>query len=262
MLRAGYGLQILFLEEKKMANVVTLIGQIKDNVVFVLISLAMMAGTFIIAKLFEKLIEKKTGRRFREEKTKINRMTIMGMLSALSFILMFFEFPIPFVAPGFYKLDFSEVPVLIGAFMLGPAAGVVIEAVKILLNVVIEGTTTVFVGEFANFILGCAFVVPTAVIYGFKKNRKSAIIGMVIGGLVLIFAGSFLNAFYLLPKYAQLYGMNIQKFVDAGHTINAKITDVFTFVAIAVAPFNLIKALLVSVITGLLYKYISRLFKA
>ena len=102
----------------------------------------------------------------RSEKTRT--MVEIAMLSAIAVVLMLFEFPLPFIAPPFYELDFSEVPVLIGAFALGPWAGVIIEAIKILLNLVINGTITAFVGEIGNFIIGVAFVLPAALIYNKK----------------------------------------------------------------------------------------------
>ena len=146
----------------------------------------------------------------------------VGMLAAISTILMLFEFPLPFLAPGFYELDFSEVPILIGAFALGPVAGVLTELVKVLLNLVINGTQTAFVGEFANFVMGCMFV---------------------------------------LPAYAKAFGMPIDAFVEMGSAINPAINSLWTFVVLAVAPFNLIKGVLVSVITVLLYKHISPILK-
>ena len=97
----------------------------------------------------------------------------VGMLAAISTILMLFEFPLPFLAPGFYELDFSEVPILIGAFALGPVAGVLTELVKVLLNLVVNGTQTAFVGEFANFVMGCMFVLPASLIYKMKKSRRN-----------------------------------------------------------------------------------------
>ena len=105
----------------------------------------------------------------------------VGMLAAISTILMLFEFPLPFLAPGFYELDFSEVPILIGAFALGPVAGVLTELVKVLLNLVVNGTQTAFVGEFANFVMGCMFVLPASLIYKMKKSRKHAVIGLAAG---------------------------------------------------------------------------------
>ena len=132
-----------------------LLETIQKNIEFVGISILLMVIVFAVARGSEILIEKKTGVRFTSEKTKVNKTVIMAMLSAIAVILMYFDFPIPFLAPGFYKLDFSEIPVLIGSFMLGPCAGVIIEAVKVILHFCMKGTTTAFVGDFANFILGC-----------------------------------------------------------------------------------------------------------
>jgi len=243
-----------------MADFGKLLGQVKDNVIFVLISIVIMVAVYAIAKVSEKLIEKKTGVKFNQVKTRINRMTVIAMLSALAFILMFFEFPVPF-APIFYKIDASEVPVLIGAFMFGPAAGVVIEGIKVLLYLVIRGTQSAFVGEFANFVLGSCYLVPAATIYLLKKTKKSAIIGMIVGTFVLVIVGSLLNAYYLLPKYAELYGMPMDSLIAFGTALNSSITNVFSFVALAVAPFNLLKGTIVAIITGGLYKYVSRIIK-
>lgn len=188
-------------------------------------------------------------------------MVCVGMLAAISVILMLFEFPLPFIAPGFYELDFSEVPILIGAFALGPTAGILTELVKILLNLVINGTDTAFVGEFANFVMGCAFVVPASLIYSMKKSRKRALIGLASGTVIMSAAAFFINALVLLPAYSKAFGMPIEVFVEMGTAINPAINGVWTFVLLAVVPFNLIKGILVSVITILLYKHISPILK-
>ena len=239
-----------------------LFDTIQKNIEFVGISLLLMVGVFAVAKGSELLIEKKTGVKFTSEKTKVNKIVIMAMLSAIAVILMYFDFPIPFIAPGFYKIDFSEIPVLIGSFMLGPCAGVVIEAVKVILHFCMKGTTTAFVGDFANFILGCMYVVPAAIIYHTKKTRKMAIISLVTGGVILVIAGMLLNACYLLPKYSELYGLPMDVLISMGTKVNASITDIFSFVALAVAPFNIIKSLIDGVVTVILYKYLSHQFKA
>lgn len=187
-------------------------------------------------------------------------ITVIALLSAISVILMLFEIPLWF-APSFYKIDFSEVPVLIGAFTLGPVAGVIIELVKILLNLLIEGTDSAFVGEFANFIFGCSFVIPSALIYHSSRTKKSAVIGLGVGTLAFIAAGSLLNAYLLLPTYAKLFGMPIDSLVAMGTAVNPQITSLTTFVFFAVAPFNLIKGVLVSLITILLYKKVSPVIK-
>jgi riboflavin transporter FmnP len=221
----------------------------------------MIVVVYLIALGCEKLIEKKNNYRFSSEKTKINKLVLMAMLSAIAAVLMYVEFPLTFIAPSFYEMDLSEVPIMIGSFMLGPCAGVIMEAVKILLKIVLKGTSTAFVGDFANFILGCAFVVPASVVYHTKKTKKRAIIGLIVGAAVLIVSGVFMNALYLLPKYSQLYGMPMETFISMGAKINPAISNVFTFVILAVAPFNLIKSVIVGVITILLYKYLSRLIK-
>ena len=99
------------------------------------------------------------------ERSRVRTLVQVAMLGAVAGVLMNLEFPIPFLAPGFYQLDFSEVPVLVGTFAMGPAAGVLIELVKILLHLVTKGTTTAGVGDVANFLIGCAFILPAGLIY-------------------------------------------------------------------------------------------------
>ena len=195
----------------------------------------------------------------RSEKTRT--MVEIAMLSAIAVVLMLFEFPLPFIAPPFYELDFSEVPVLIGAFALGPWAGVIIEAIKILLNLVINGTITAFVGEIGNFIIGVAFVLPAALIYKHKKSKKTAMIGLATGGIIMIVASCFINVFILLPAYGKAFGMPVSAFVDMAAAIHSSINSMAGFALLCVAPFNLLKVVLVSVITMLLYKHISPILK-
>lgn len=235
----------------------SLLNMLGKNIEFVFVSLIMIALMYIVAFVSERIIEKKKNVKFSSEKTKINKMVLIAMLSAVSVVLMYFDFPIAFIAPSFYKFDFSEVPVLIGSFMLGPCAGVAIEAVKVILHLCIKGTETAFVGDFANFILGCMYILPASIIYHCHKSRKVAIISLVVGGITLIISGTLLNAFYLLPKYSELYGMPIESFIAMGNKINSSINDIFSFVAIAVAPFNLIKAIADGCLTTVLYKYLS-----
>lgn len=192
---------------------------------------------------------------------KTRKLVEIGMLGAIATVLMLFEFPIPFIAPPFYELDFSEVPVLVGAFALGPMAGATIELVKILINLLINGTATAFVGEIGNYLLGCSFIIPAALIYKKHKSKKNALVAMIIGTIAMTVFGCFLNAYILLPTYATAFGMPIDAIVGMGSAINANINDVMTFVVIAVAPFNIIKGIVVSVITLLIYKHISPILK-
>ena len=195
----------------------------------------------------------------KNEKTRT--MVEVAMLSAIAVVLMLFEFPLPFIAPLFYELDFSEVPILIGAFALGPVAGIAIEAIKILLNLVINGTITAGVGELANFIMGVAFVLPASLIYKHKKTKKNAIIGLVAGGVIMTVAACFINVLVLLPAYGKAFGMPMEAFVQMAAAIHSSIDSLTGFALLCVAPFNILKAVLVSVLTILLYKHISPILK-
>ena len=131
-------------------------------------------------------------------------LVLMGMFGALAGVLMMFEFPLAFIAPTFYGLDLSEVPVLVGAFSMGPMAGVIIEFVKILVKLMMKPTSTGFVGEMANFVIGCSLVLPAAMIYHTKKSKKSAMYGMIIGTIFMALSGIVINAVVMLPFYSKV----------------------------------------------------------
>ena len=195
-----------------------------------------------------------------EPKFGVKALVKIGMLAAVAVILMIFEIPLPF-APAFYEIDFSEVPVMVGCFAMGPLAGALIELVKILLNFVITGTDTAGVGELANFIIGCSLCVPAGLIYRRNRTRKNALIGMITGTLLMTVIGCVINAFVLLPTYAVARGLSMDKLVAMGTAVNSGITGISTFVMFAVAPFNLLKGILVSVTVFLIYKKISPIFR-
>ena len=199
--------------------------------------------------------KKKTGSTFS-----IRSLTMIGVLSAIAVVLMLFDIPLGFL-PSFYKIDFSEVPVMIGSFALGPVAGVMIEFIKILLNLLINGTDTAGIGELANFFIGCSIVVPASIIYSRKKTKKGAVLGLVIGTLLLTIVGSLLNAYILLPAYGAAFHMPIDRLIAMGTAINPSINSMSTFILLAVVPFNLLKGVLVSIITILLYKKLSPIIK-
>lgn len=195
------------------------------------------------------------------KKGRLEWLIKVAMLSAVSVILMFFEFPLPFIAPPFYKIDFSEVPVLIGTFALGPVAGVGIEFLKIVLNLLINGTITAGVGEMANFVVGIAFILPAGIIYKYKKCKKNAILGMTIGGVIMVVLGCFVNAFLLIPAYGKMLEIPMEAFVKMGSAINPAIDSIAKLVVLCVAPFNILKVILVSIITALIYKPLSPILK-
>ena len=197
------------------------------------------------------------------ERSRTRTIAQVAMLGAVAGGLMNLEFPIPFLAPSFYQLDFSEVPVMVGTFAMGPVAGILIELVKILVHLVTKGTMTAGVGDVANFLFGCAYVVPAGLIYRFhhKKSRAHAVAGMAVGTVLTAILACFVNAFVLLPAYAAAFGMPMDALVGMGSAVNKAITSLPTFVLFAVVPFNIIKGVVVSLVTMLLYKHISRLLK-
>lgn len=222
-----------------------------ENLQFFLVSAAVFALILGLAVLAERHLCKD-----RKQFSNTHYISYTAIFSAISGVLMLMEIPL-FFAPGFYKLDISEMPVLICTFYLGPVAGVTAELLKVMVKLLIKGTSTAFVGDFANFVVGCSFILPASIIYHALPGRKTAIIGMGVGTLVLTVFGSLFNGFYLIPKFAVLFGMPVDAIVAMGTKVNAAITDVWTLVAFAVVPFNLVKGVAVSALTFLLYKRIS-----
>ena len=160
---------------------------------------------------------------------------------------------------SFYKLDLSDLIALLGGFAMGPLAGGVIQLLKNLLNLLLNGTSTAFVGETANFVTGCLLVVPAALVYRRWRSRRGAVIGMAVGTLSLTLGGALINAYIMLPFFSRFYGMPMSSIIGMGTAINPAITDLTSLVLLAVVPFNLLKGILCSVLTLLLYKRLSRL---
>ncbi|HIY60827.1 MAG TPA: ECF transporter S component [Candidatus Eisenbergiella pullistercoris] len=232
----------------------TLAVTIMENTRFVLEFLGLVVAMVLIAYFTERFERKRSGNRERILTTR--KIALIGVFSAIAAVLHMLDFPIPF-APSFYKMDFSEIPALIGAFAFGPVAAVMIEFCKIVLKLLFKGTSTAFVGDLANFIIGCSFLLPASILYFFRKTKKNAIIGCVAGTLVMTVFGSAFNAIYLIPKFAQLYGLPLESIIEMGHAINPAINSVSTLALFAVVPMNLLKGAAVSVVTVLVYKKLS-----
>ncbi|EOU1488280.1 MAG: ECF transporter S component [Clostridium perfringens] len=169
-----------------------------------------------------------------------NRFIKLSLLSAIAVILMYIDFPVIPIFP-WLKIDLSDVPALMGAFAFGPLAGVIIELMKNLLILIVKGTGTGFVGEFANFLVGVALVWPAALVYKKNKTKKTAILGMVLGVLCIEVVGILANVYLLLPAY----GMAMSK------------VELMQYVTVGLIPFNGIKSILVCGITYALYKKVS-----
>lgn len=228
---------------------------LKSNLGFVLTALAVSAGVVLIALFFQRLYFK--NRAQKVDRTR--RMTYTALFSSIAAVLMLLELPL-FFAPGFYKLDISELPVMICTFFLGPVYGVAAELIKVVLKIIIKGTSTAFVGDFANFIVGCTFILPAGIIYHARPSRKTALIGLIAGTLVMTVFGSAFNALYLIPKFAELFFAGkggLDALIGMGTAVNGRITSVNTLVLYAVVPFNLLKGAIVSLVTFFVYKPIS-----
>ena len=227
-----------------------------ENIKTIIIFVGVIVALFLSAIQAERIINRAKGETVKKE-FKTQRMTIVAMLSALAVILNVLSFSLPFFVPSFYKFDFSDFPAIIGAFALGPVAGVVIQTVKTLLNIVINGTITGFIGEFALFMIGSTFVIPASLVYYFKRTKKSAYIGLWISVAIVVIVGCLMNEFVLLPAYTAM--MPMDAIIGMGTKINPAITGMGTFILFATAPFNLVKYAVVTVITMFTYKPISRL---
>lgn len=188
--------------------------------------------------------------------SKTNYIVKIALLGAIASVLMYLEFMIPFM-PSFLTFDFSEIPVLLAAFALGPVAGIYVELIK---NVVhLFGSHTSFIGEFANFIVGVCFVVSAAVIYKKLKNKKGAVISLIVGTICLAISAAILNYYLFIPLYQKVLGWPVDAIVQLGTKANPQIASLKTLILYGIIPFNLIKGAAISLIMMLIYKKISPL---
>ncbi|MCQ2969353.1 MAG: ECF transporter S component [Clostridium sp.] len=167
----------------------------------------------------------------------LNKSIKIALLVSIAVVLMYFDFPIVPIFP-WLKIDFSEVPALIGGFAYGPIVGGVIVVLKVILRLLLKGSVTFGIGEVANILVGIALVMPSAWLYNRNKSKKSAIVGMVVGALIMQLVGIISNIYFLIPAY----GIEV---------------DLTKYVLIGLVPFNGIKALIVCIGTFILYKRLS-----
>jgi len=183
----------------------------------------------------------------------VRDMTTIAILAAISAILFMVEIPVVL----FYKLDVSSLPVLLGTFALGPIHGMIIQAIKSLLGLLHSSSQGV--GELADFLMGAAMLLPAGIIYRFMRNRKGAIIGMGTGTIVATIVGVLSNLFIMIPFYSAAFGMPVEAIIGMGQELIPAIDSEFKFVMMITAPFNLLKWIIISALTGLAYKPLSPL---
>ena len=183
-------------------------------------------------------------------------LAVTAVLSAIAFVLAFLEFPVP-LSPPFARMDLSDLPALIGAFAFGPFVGVLIEMVKNVLQ--LTTTATGGVGELANFLMGTAFVLTAGMIYQRHKTKKMALLACLAGSFVMGIAAALANYYILLPLFEQFMPLDqlIASFEAYIPFIHSK-WDVVLFNAF---PFNLLKGLVISLITMLSYKKLRPILK-
>lgn len=188
------------------------------------------------------------------------QLVMIGMLGAISTILMLFEFPIP-LTPTFVRMDFSELPIILGGFMMGPLAGFLIIVIKIGLNLILNGTTTMGVGELANMIGSVTYMIPAVLVYRRLKTKKGAALALILGTIVTSVGAIFGNMYLIFPVYAKLYGMSMDAIIAMGTATNPYVTDMFTLMCFSLFPFNVVKYGVVSIITFAAYKRLAVVLK-
>ena len=198
-----------------------------------------------------------TGRTKTGMSSRVRFITVTAMLSAISFVLMYFEFPIP-IMPAFIKFDFSDLPALIGTFAYGPLCGVIVCLIKNLLHLM--DSNSMLVGELSNFILGAAFVTPAGLIYKFKKTKKSALIGGITGAVFMGVFCVFSNYFIVYPVYYQV-AMPEEAILGMYQAILPSMKSILQSLIVFNLPFTVVKGLISVAITMLVYKPLSPILK-
>ena len=190
------------------------------------------------------------------KKTTLRHMTVAGLFGAIAFVLMFFSFGVPVLSP-FAEFDLSALPELIGGYVLGPLGAVYITTIKLLLKLLFQGTSSMFTGEVQNFILSLSYVLPAILYYRKHRTKKGAVMGLAIGSILSIVMAVVTNLYLIFPAYIKLYGMNWDGIIEICTAANPMITNIPTFVAFSVIPFNVISRVVSSIIAVLVYKKIS-----
>lgn len=186
---------------------------------------------------------------------KLSKLIKVSVLGAMAFVLMFLEFPLP-IFPEFLKIDISDIPALFAAFSIGPFAGILVEFLKNLLHLIVKNSTA-GIGEMANFIVGSAMVYIAGIIYKRNKTKKGALISLVFGTIAMGITASLGNYFVFLPLYESVLGFPIKAVVGLAAKVNSSVKDINTLIIYSILPFNILKGIIVSIVTMLAYKKVS-----
>ena len=197
--------------------------------------------------------------RKRSFKVNTRKLVLTAVLGAIASVMMMepFSFPIP-IMPSYIKMDFSEVPALIASFSMGPISGAAVCFIKNVINAFFSKTGCI--GELSNFLLGVAFVVPAGYVYKFKKNRTGAVIASITGSVTMALTGVATNYFIIFPLFSK-YLMPIESIIGMYQKIMPSVDGMLMCLLIFNLPFTLVKGLIDSALTFLIYKRISPLIK-
>ena len=188
----------------------------------------------------------------------VRSMVQIAILGAVANILLLLRFPLPFMPP-FMDFDLSGIPEIIGTFIMGPVAGIMIVIIKILVKLLMTGTTSMFTGELQNLILSCAYIIPAGIIYQKVKTKKAALIGMIAGTLICAVTAVFSNMYIIIPFYTRIYGLSMEQIIAMTQAVNKFVDSEWKFVAFGVIPFNLIKGGITTVLIYAAYPIMMRI---
>lgn len=196
----------------------------------------------------------------RTVRVKVRSIAFIGLMGALSTVLMLLRFPLPFLPP-FLSFDLSGVMEILGGYMFGPVAAFFIILIKLMLQLVVQGSMSFGTGELQGLILSCAYVMPALFIYHWKKSKKSAVMGMLVSTITVSVVAIITNLYLIIPFYATLFGMTMDDIIAMCSAVNPAVKDAATMVIMGIVPFNLIKYGATSVVTFLVYKRLSRVIR-
>lgn len=195
-----------------------------------------------------------------DSRMKVRTIAFVGLMGAVSAVLMLFRFPIPFMPP-FMSFDLSGLMEMMGGFMFGPFAAVCIIIVKIMLQLVIQGSFSLGTGEIQNFILSSCYVLPALFIYHRNKTKKTAAAGMAVSTVFVSVVAVFTNLYLIIPFYVKLFGMTMDEIIGMCSAVNPAMKNVMTMALFGILPFNLIKYGVTSIVTFIVYKRLSKLIR-
>ena len=179
------------------------------------------------------------------------KLVLIAILAAMAIVLYMPALQIPIVA--FYKLDFSNFVILLGGFARGPVEALIILVLKTIVSLL--WSSSMGIGELADLIMGAALILPASVLYHRHKTRKTAIIGMVIGTVCMVILAVIANKWIMLPFYMKAFNMDIGGILKYANVDG--VDSELKLLLLITAPYNLLKGVVLSVLTALIYKPLS-----